>query len=77
MPFSAYREQYPRFMSKFGFQARFVELALDDADVIFSDNFFDVLPGEQVEILCPIPGGWTVDDLGKSLTVFSLYDSFA
>ncbi|MDY6874189.1 MAG: glycoside hydrolase family 2 protein, partial [Chloroflexota bacterium] len=26
--------------------ARFVELTLDDADVIFSDNYFDVLPGE-------------------------------
>jgi len=24
-----------------------------------------------------LPDGWTLDDLGKSLTVFSLYDSFA
>ncbi|MDY6994655.1 MAG: glycoside hydrolase family 2 protein, partial [Pseudomonadota bacterium] len=56
--------------------ARFVELTLDDADVIFSDNYFDVLPGETVRVTCPLPEGWTVDDLAQSLTVFSLYDSF-
>jgi beta-mannosidase len=57
--------------------ARFVELELDDADVVFSDNYFDVLPGESVRVTCPLPEGWTVDDLAQSLTVFSLYDSFA
>ena len=57
--------------------ARFVELSLDDADVIFSDNYFDVLPGEMVQIICPMPEGWSIDDVGRSLTVFSLYDSFA
>jgi beta-mannosidase len=29
--------------------ARFVELSLDDADAVFSDNYFDVLPGEVVQ----------------------------
>jgi beta-mannosidase len=57
--------------------ARFVELSLDDADVVFSDNYFDVLPGELVHVECTKPEGWTLDDIGKSLTVFSLYDSFA
>jgi len=57
--------------------ARFVELSLDDADVVFSDNYFDVLPGEPVRVTCPKPKGWTIDDIGRSLTVFSLYDSFA
>ena len=57
--------------------ARFVELSLDDADVIFSDNYFDVLPGETVLVNCPKPKGWTIDDIGRSLTVFSLYDSFS
>ena len=57
--------------------ARFVELSLDDADVVFSDNYFDVLPGETVKIACKMPEGWTIDDLARSLTVFSLYDSFA
>jgi beta-mannosidase len=57
--------------------ARFVELTLDDADIIFSDNYFDVLPGQTVEISCRMPDGWTIDDLARSLTVYSLYDSFA
>jgi beta-mannosidase len=57
--------------------ARFVELSLDDADVVFSDNYFDVLPGETVRVNCPKPKGWTIDDIGRSLTVFSLYDSFS
>jgi len=57
--------------------ARFVELSLDDADVVFSDNYFDVLPGEPFRVTCPIPEGWTIDDIAHSLTVFSLYDSFA
>jgi beta-mannosidase len=50
---------------------------LDDADTIFSDNYFDVLPGQTVEISCRMPDGWTIDDLARSLTVYSLYDSFA
>ncbi len=57
--------------------ARFVALSLDHADVIFSDNYVDVLPGEPVDIRFTKPEGWTIDDLGRSLTVFSLYDSFA
>jgi len=60
-----------------GYLARFVELSLDDADVVFSDNYFDVLPGETVQVTCPKPEGWTIDDVGRALTVFSLYDSFA
>ncbi|MFU8827397.1 MAG: beta-mannosidase, partial [Brevefilum sp.] len=57
--------------------ARFVELSLDDADVVFSDNYFDVLPGEPVHVQCTKPAGWTIDDVGRSLTVYSLFDSFA
>jgi beta-mannosidase len=60
-----------------GYLARFVELSLDDADVVFSDNYFDVLPGETVQVSCQMPQGWTIDDFAQSLTVFSLYDSFA
>ncbi|MEA3326845.1 MAG: glycoside hydrolase family 2 protein [Chloroflexota bacterium] len=57
--------------------ARLVELSLDDADVVFSDNYFDVVPGDIVQVTCQMPEGWTIDDVGRSLTVFSLYDSFA
>ncbi len=56
--------------------ARYVELSLEGADVVFSDNYFDVLPGEAVHIQCKMPAGWTLDDFGRSLRVFSLYDSF-
>jgi beta-mannosidase len=56
--------------------ARFVELSLDNADVVFSDNYFDVIPGQIKRITCPLPEGWMADDLGRSLTVFTLYDSF-
>jgi beta-mannosidase len=57
--------------------ARFVELSMDGADVVFSENYFDVLPGEKVNVRCLLPEGWTVDDAGRALTVFTLYDSFA
>jgi len=60
-----------------GYLARLVELSLDEADVVFSENFFDVLPGEMIQVTCPKPDGWTIDDVGRSLIVFSLYDSFA
>ena len=62
---------------KADFLARLVELSLDNADVVFSDNYFDVVPGDIVRVTCQKPEGWTIDDVGRSLTVFSLYDSFA
>jgi beta-mannosidase len=57
--------------------ARFVELSLDEADVVFSDNYIDVLPGETVQVTFMRPKGWSIDDAARALTVFSLYDSFA
>ncbi len=56
--------------------ARFVELALADADVVFSDNYFDVLPGQPVEITCPLPSAWSLAQLKAALQVSSLYASF-
>jgi beta-mannosidase len=43
--------------------ARFVELSLAGADVIFSDNYFDLPAGREVKITCPLPEGW---DLAKA-----------
>jgi beta-mannosidase len=57
--------------------ARYVELSLDDADVVFSDNYIDVIPGQTHRITFERPEGWTIDDVGRALNVFSLYDSFA
>jgi beta-mannosidase len=40
--------------------ARFVELALDGVDVVFSDNYFDVPAGQSVKVTAPLPKGWTL-----------------
>ena len=37
--------------------ARFVELKLEGADVVFSDNYVDVPGGWKVQVTCPIPAG--------------------
>jgi len=56
--------------------ARFVELALDGADVVFSDNYFDLPAGRAVTVTCPLPQGWTLGKAQEALRVRSLYDSF-
>jgi beta-mannosidase len=56
--------------------ARFVELSLEGADVVFSDNYFDVPAGWMVSITAPIPSGWSLDQVKQALRVKSLYDSF-
>jgi beta-mannosidase len=56
--------------------ARFVELALEGTDVVFSDNYFDLPAGRTVTVQLPAPDGWTVERVGESLRVRSLADSF-
>ncbi len=56
--------------------ARFVELALDGTDVIFSDNYFDLPAGRAVTVQLPALDGWTVERVRQSLRVRSLVDSF-
>jgi beta-mannosidase len=56
--------------------ARFVELALDGTDVVFSDNYFDVPAGAMVKVTTPLPNGWTLDQAKKSLQVRSLFNSY-
>jgi beta-mannosidase len=56
--------------------ARFVEVSVSGADVIFSDNYFDVPAGWTIEVHCPVPVGWTVAQLRDAVSVRSLYDSF-
>lgn len=60
-----------------GSLARFVELKLEGADAVFSDNYFDVPAGWKVAVSCPIPAGWSIAQVKKALQVRSLYDSFA
>ncbi|MGE5528639.1 MAG: beta-mannosidase [Patescibacteria group bacterium] len=56
--------------------ARFVELSLAGADVIFSDNYFDLPAGRSAVVTCPLPAGWKVEDMAAALKARSLYDSY-
>ncbi len=56
--------------------ARFVELALDGADPVFSDNYFDLPARRPVRVSCPLPAGWTAERARQAVKVRSLFDSF-
>ncbi len=56
--------------------ARFVELKLEGADTVFSDNYVDVPAGWKVRVTCPIPAGWSLARVKKALRVRSLYESY-
>jgi beta-mannosidase len=56
--------------------ARFVELELEGADGIFSDNYFDLPAGQTVAVTCPLPDGWILEQARQSVRVRSLYDSY-
>jgi beta-mannosidase len=55
--------------------ALFIELALEGADVVFSDNYFDLSAGTSLRITAPLPKGWTLARARKALRVRSLVDS--
>ena len=57
--------------------ARFVEVSLAGAEVVFSDNYVDVPARRTISLSCPLPPGWTVDQARAALQVRSLYHSFA
>jgi beta-mannosidase len=57
--------------------ARLVECALEGADVVFSDNYFDLPAGRAVTISAPLPAEWTAHQAQAALKVRSVYDSFA
>ena len=56
--------------------ARFIELELDGADVVFSDNYFDVPAGQSARVTAPLPAGWSLEQAQTALRVYSLYDSY-
>jgi beta-mannosidase len=56
--------------------ARFVSLALQQQDVVFSDNYFDLPAGRSITVKMPSIGGWDVDRVGSALVVRSLVDSY-
>ncbi len=57
--------------------ARFVEVEIEGADVVWSDNYFDVTVRRPAAATCPLPEGWTLEEAQEALSVRSLWDSFA
>jgi beta-mannosidase len=57
--------------------ARQVELSLEGAQVIFSDNYFDLPAGRGVTVSCPLPPQWTLEQARQALKIRSVYDSYA
>lgn len=57
--------------------ARLVECSLEEADVVFSDNYFDLPAGRSLTVTAALPQGWTISQVQKALRVRSIYDSFA
>jgi beta-mannosidase len=56
--------------------ARFVELALDGVDALFSDNYFDLPAGRTRTITAALPPGWTAAQAQAALRLRSLFDSY-
>lgn len=54
--------------------ARFVWLRFEGAQVVFSNNYFDLPAGWAAQIHCPLPAGWTVEQARQALRVRSLAD---
>jgi beta-mannosidase len=57
--------------------ALLVEVSLSDADVVFSDNYFNTPAGRTVEISCPLPAGWTLSQAKEAIRVRSVFDSYS
>jgi beta-mannosidase len=56
--------------------ARFVRLEIEGADVVFSDNYFDLPAGRTARVTLPAIEGWSLDRVRRALRVHSLVDSF-
>lgn len=54
--------------------ARFVCLNMDDYTLPFSDNYFDLSRGESKTVTITAPPEWSMDEVKKRLSVFSLCD---
>jgi beta-mannosidase len=57
--------------------ALLVEVSLFGADVVFSDNYFNLPPGRPIRISCPLPAGWTLSRAQKEIRICSVYDSYS
>ncbi len=53
--------------------ARFVHLDLPGQTVTFSDNYFDLPAGRELEVSCELPDGMSSEEARQKLSVRSLY----
>ena len=56
--------------------ALLVEVSLAGADVVFSDNSFNLPAGRSIQISCPLPAGWTLSKAQEEIRICSVYDSY-
>ena len=57
--------------------ARLVEVSLSGADVIFSDNYFDLPAQTTVTVTAPMPAGWDLKKAQAAFNVRSVYDTYS
>jgi beta-mannosidase len=57
--------------------ARLVECAFAGADVVFSDNYFDLPANRPAIITAPLPAGWRLFQAQAAFNVRSIYNSYA
>jgi beta-mannosidase len=57
--------------------ARLVECSLTGADVIFSDNYFDLPAQKIISVTAPLPAGWDLATAQAALQVRSVYNTYS
>ncbi len=57
--------------------ARLVECSLNGADVIFSDNYFDLPAQKVITVTAPLPAGWDLARARAAFQVRSVHDTYA
>jgi beta-mannosidase len=57
--------------------ARLVECSLSGADVVFSDNYFDLPALRAVRVTAPLPQGWDLAAARAALKVRSVYNTYS
>jgi len=54
--------------------ARYTHLTAEGVTAPWSDNFFDIIPGESITVTVPVPSGMTKAEFTKALKIKSLVD---
>jgi beta-mannosidase len=54
-----------------------VECSLTDADVIFSDNYFDLPALKTITVTAPLPVGWDLAQARAAFKVRSVYNTYS